>query len=401
MKKGYLSDYFVSVVAKRLSAVEADGLKSNQHEFNGIKEFKEMLGLEKRTFDTTFLYLSDKEEKNTSDLGSLTWYDARANHPTRSEYRLYYQSVSIFDEISEEDMLLICKSSNDTLYAIIVESQSTIEKQLCWLFNIEDEKLNRGIDSHLYEKNNSTQLDLVGRYILEELGIDITESLIEEDYLELLLKEFPSGFPATSIFSVFARKTSEIENSCDNSDDAILHWMEHEEILFRTLEKHGIVSQLKIGFEDTDHFISFSLSVHNRRKSRAGHAFENHLKQIFVDHDVSFSFNKKTELKSKPDFIFPGIKEYKDLEFSSSKLFMLAVKRTCKDRWRQILAEAQRISKKHLLTLEPSISFGQTSEMQSNNVQLVIPIKIQSTYTTQQQKDLISLRAHFNLKRNA
>ena len=42
---------------------------------------------------------------------------------------------------------------------------------------------------------------------------------------------------------------------------------------------------------------------------------------------------------------------------------MLAVKSTCKDRWRQILAEADRLPVKHLLTLEPGISVAQTDEM--------------------------------------
>ena len=42
---------------------------------------------------------------------------------------------------------------------------------------------------------------------------------------------------------------------------------------------------------------------------------------------------------------------------------MLAAKTSCKDRWRQVLAEADRIRTKHLLTLEPAISKIQTAEM--------------------------------------
>ncbi|HEW79849.1 MAG TPA: restriction endonuclease [Phycisphaerales bacterium] len=397
MKKGYLSDYFVSVSAKYLSAVEADGLRSNQHEFNGIKEFKEMLGSEKKTFDTTFLYLSYNEDKHISAQGKLTWYDARENHPTRSEYRLYYQSVSVFDEVNEGDLLLVCKREDNTLFVIISESGSTIENQICWLFNIENENLNKGLDFHIYEKNNTTKLNLVSKFILEELGIDVTDSLVEENYIDILLKEFPEGFPSTKAFSSFAKKTSEISNSKGKPDESILHWMEHEEVLFRTFEKYIIDDQLKKGFKDTERFISFSLSVQNRRKSRAGHAFENHLKQIFLDHKVSFSFNKKTELKCRPDFIFPGIEEYKDHEFPDNKLFMLAVKKTCKDRWRQILVEAQRIPKKHLLTLEPSISSSQTDEMKLQNVELVIPQEIQTTYSTEQQNDLISISEFISL----
>ena len=46
------------------------------------------------------------------------------------------------------------------------------------------------------------------------------------------------------------------------------------------------------------------------------------------------------------------------------------VKSTCKDRWRQVLTEADRIEKKYLFTLEAAISNNQTDEMQAKNVQL-------------------------------
>ena len=38
------------------------------------------------------------------------------------------------------------------------------------------------------------------------------------------------------------------------------------------------------------------------------------------------------------------------------------VKSTCKDRWRQVLSEADRIPNKHLFTLEAAISENQTSK---------------------------------------
>jgi hypothetical protein len=43
MKKGYLSQYFEGVAAKRLSSVEADILVSNQHEFQGVEQLKSIL----------------------------------------------------------------------------------------------------------------------------------------------------------------------------------------------------------------------------------------------------------------------------------------------------------------------------------------------------------------------
>lgn len=70
---------------------------------------------------------------------------------------------------------------------------------------------------------------------------------------------------------------------------------------------------------------------------------------------------------------------------------MLGSKSTSKDRWRQVLAEADRIAEKHLATLEPGISQNQTDEMQAKKVRLVIPRELHRTYKPTQQSWLLSL----------
>ncbi len=70
---------------------------------------------------------------------------------------------------------------------------------------------------------------------------------------------------------------------------------------------------------------------------------------------------------------------------------MLGVKSTCKDRWRQVLAEADRVEEKHLLTLEASISTSQTDEMKAKKLQLVLPTALHPSYTQEQQAWLMSL----------
>jgi len=67
------------------------------------------------------------------------------------------------------------------------------------------------------------------------------------------------------------------------------------------------------------------------------------------------------------------------------------------DRWRQVLNEAARIKSKHLLALEPGISDNQTDEMEGNNLQLVVPKSLHSSYSKNRQQwlfcveDLIKL----------
>lgn len=59
--------------------------------------------------------------------------------------------------------------------------------------------------------------------------------------------------------------------------------------------------------------------------------------------------------------------------FNPDKLVVLASKTTCKDRWRQILNEADRIRVKHLFTLQQGISKNQLEEMYRYGVCLVVP----------------------------
>ena len=72
---------------------------------------------------------------------------------------------------------------------------------------------------------------------------------------------------------------------------------------------------------------------------------------------------------------------------------MLAVKTTCKDRWRQILNEADRIKQKHLLTLQEGVSEGQFKEMSAAGVQLVVPAQLRNAYPSAIQSHLQTLES--------
>src|SRR6185312_2937979 len=161
-------------------------------------------------------------------------------------------------------------------------------------------------------------------------------------------------------------------------------------LLFRRLERRIVTERLRSGFSagagaDVDGFLNFSLSVQNRRKSRAGFALENHLEALFKACALRFDRGAETENRNRPDFLFPGAKEYHDAKFPAARLTMLGAKSTLKDRWRQVLPEAKRIAEKHLLTLEPGISENQTEQMQANRLQLVVPSRLHETFRASQR----------------
>ena len=127
------------------------------------------------------------------------------------------------------------------------------------------------------------------------------------------------------------------------------------------MERYLIQERLREGFitdnaVDVDAFIQFSLSVNNRRKSRAGLSFENHLEALFNSHRIRFSHTPITENRSKPDFIFPGIELYRDLNYPAEHLTMLGAKTTAKDRWRQVLETYTENQQRWLCSVEEFLS---------------------------------------------
>ena len=398
MKQGFLSEYFEGVAAKRLSAVEADQTRSNQHEYNATKKMLDFIGRpeEKTRIPARFLYLNDDDPEPITEDAYLTLYDSRKDQPHRSaEYRFYFPTTNVSINAAEGDLLVIAKRRDEGLLVIIAENGSSIARQIEWLFGFAElEHPGFSVKSEL--ETEQDRIEFASRFILENIGIAVETT--ETTFLDDMLSRFKGTFPKTRDFSFYARSTlSDIEPK-EDPDAALMAWMEREEILFRTLERHLIADRLSKGFSfeageevDVDGFLSFSLSVQNRRKSRVGLALENHLETLFEANGIIYTRAAITENNSKPDFIFPRIEDYRNPDFNTARLTMLGVKSTCKDRWRQVLAEADRIPEKHLLTLETSISTQQTDQMRERSLRLVLPRSLHSTYTVEQRSWLMDV----------
>lgn len=404
MKPGYLSEYFEGVAAKRLSAVEADETRSNQHEYHATKKMQVFLGspAEKTRIPARFLYLSDDDPDPIVEDAFLTLYNCRKDKPRAPEYHLYFPTTNVSLNASEGDLLVIAKKNDGGLLVIIAENGSSIAKQIEWLFGFIN-LAHPGFSVKSELETEQDRIEFASRFILENIGIAVEAS--EESYLDDMLARFAGRFPTTREFSSYARSTLKELSPQEQPDLVLMAWMEREEILFRTLERYLIADRLSQGFTgqksvelvDVDGFLSFSLSVQNRRKSRIGLALENHLELLFLENGLRYTRTAVTENKAKPDFLFPGVSEYHNPSFHSLKLTMLGVKSTCKDRWRQVLAEADRIDDKHLLTLETAISTNQTDEMAAKRLQLIVPRSLHQTYTLHQQAWLMDVEAFIGL----
>jgi hypothetical protein len=373
------------VAGKRLAAVDLPHHGSNQHEINGSRQLREAFGLERIEGRIRWIRLSDEEGIAAESTGDFTWYDAREAHPSRSEHRFYYDANSLLSEAEPGDLIILARLEGHApgLLGFIVPAGSTLETQLCWLFGLDPERLDQFVvpdPRTLAERSARVE----ATEIVEALGLMRTEARPPTSDLDLVRRRFGEAFPSTAEMSAFAREQAPADPVAD-PDEALLTWLEREEALFRALEEYLVLRKLDEGFAGVDDFISFSLSVQNRRKSRMGWAFENHLRAVFDACEVSYSYQAVTENNARPDFLFPSIEAYRDPSFPTESLRMLGAKSTCKDRWRQVLSEAERISEKHLCTLEPGISTAQTDEMRSQGVLLVIPARLMDSFTPAQR----------------
>lgn len=389
-----LSQYFSIVAMKRLVAGElpldlAKGRRSTQHEFNSTKEMTQLLGAERiEGKETMYIFLSDVESESISEAGYFSFYNSREGKPRTPEYRIYYSSRNaVVDKANEGDLLFLGRTKDDKEIFIIAEAGSTAEQQILWLFGAQISSPEFQFIELSEEKKN---LGFVEKHILEAIGIVVVDE--KEDFLDEMIKRFKGDFPDKLTFSKYARSKVKDANAIEDPDDAVVKWWGMEYELFKTLEKYIITKRLELGFgKNVEEFLKYSLSAHQRRKSRAGGAFENHLEETFVQHNLKFT-PQAVLGKAKPDFIFPGEIFYNDPNFDKELLTMLGAKTTAKERWKQLIPET-RIEPKHFITLEPSISTNQTNDMAEKKIQLIVPVSILSSYKEQQRKSIITLKA--------
>lgn len=225
------------------------------------------------------------------------------------------------------------------------------------------------------------------------------EFIAIQKFIDSITVDHKISFPDSYTMSKTAR---DIENAVYNHrelirvnpDKKIIDWTEQEYRLFREIEQFTYGSVIRNGFKDMESFVELANQVLNRRKSRAGKSLEHHISAIFDGNSIAYEEQVITEGKKKPDFIFPSGQAYHDNSFPTDKLVSLASKTTCKDRWRQILNEADRLrgKNKFLLTLQQGISTAQIEEMTAEKVVLVVPKQYISSYPKEQQEKIWTVK---------
>lgn len=223
-------------------------------------------------------------------------------------------------------------------------------------------------------------------------GLVHSPSMPGDDFLDaspddcnLTPDQFPAawrgGFPAgEELVAKAVERLVELRSGSVAADIRLLKRRDCEFALFRALEAFHILPVVKAGFDNVDAFVSFANAATNRRKSRSGRSLELQAEAIFREEHLPHSRGQTTEGNKRPDFLFPSAEAYHSSRFPAERLRTLAAKTTCKDRWRQILNEADRIPNRFLLTLQEGVSVNQWQEMDAHRVVLVVPSQLHEKF---------------------
>jgi hypothetical protein len=404
MKWGAFSELFVGIAWKRLTATEVDPKVSNGHEFQGVATFRKLFDTdERRRFDSTYMLLGNDDEPKLTIRSFAQWYDSREKQPHRGpEWRLYYpaEAGQIQSRMRPGDLMVLALTRTGELVVLLARAASTREAQLQVLFGLGDPK--EAMQSRRF--GSDAAISFISTAILEDLGLasPMPEQSGDGAIVMALAEEFsrlyPSALPRGKDVSLRIQSSIIDVDPVADPDGTLVRWIEGEEALFRRWEDGLIARRLERGFtsgatHDVQGFRDFSMSIRQSRVSRAGGALQLHTDRILRANSIRFEAQATTENGERPDFLFPSAAKYHDPTYPTSSLRMLAVKFTARDRWRQVLNEAERVASKHLLTLEAAISLPQLRAMRSSQLQPVVPKPYLHLYPSQSATLLTTLAA--------
>src|ERR1051325_6594163 len=115
----------------------------------------------------------------------------------------------------------------------------------------------------------------------------------------------------------------------------------------------------------------FFLGLTQGRRPRAGKAFEYLIKELFVR--LHYPFSSQPIINGQPDFLLPSVEHF---ERFAADCIIFTVKRTLRERWRQIVTEGTRGLGFFLATIDENVAERDLTEMLRSRVTLVVPERI-------------------------
>lgn len=324
-----------------------------------------------------YLFSPNPPEKgvNRDHLVTVTWPDGRITNSTvkwygnksRFEFRITgfgrdfpYRT---FDNLG--DLLVLIPKNINEFFAYVLDIGEDID-----------------------EIQNVLGVSIIQTWAVYEEGKAQEET--EDVCLNKQFREIAQGmdeFPQVRIFSRLVRDAilDCVPRFIDiKADTQLIRLVQEEYTLYKMVERKIYQPEIQRLFTSIDDFLKTAQSILQARKSRAGRSLENHVEYLLVQSGIPHQMRPTVD-NTVPDVIIPNKAAYDDLAYPREKLFILGIKTTCKDRWRQVLKEAPKIERKHILTLQSGITLTQLTEMESSNVTLIVPESLHKEYPAEKR----------------
>lgn len=354
----------VRVFMKRLVEVEVNPQRSNQHEFNaGV--LRRELGFQgdPTRGHVEFLFYNSDQAEPVAVRESYTLYDARRDTPQRTEWRMYYTNLGVAAHARVDDLMLLFRpdSGSTDLIAVIARRGTTVERALAkQLAGCAPEELGES----LFVDSRNIDADTC-RLLLRSLespvsAAEITDVAIRSNPL-FQHSVAHRVMPTTGEMAGAAQQIIADLGVTASEPDAFMQMaLKAETALFMSIERELGSRQLAkvIGERQLDFgsVMDICTSFSQRRRSRRGRSLENHFRFLLEDLEIRHSFQCTTERGRTPDFIFPSCEDYHDPGYPSDLLRMVGCKTVVRERHTQWLEEADRVSLKYALCVDPDLS---------------------------------------------
>lgn len=289
---------------------------------------------------------------------AITWYGQK----TRREYRStrFGRGFPYLTRDSVGDLLILIPVAPESFRAFLLDREEDVQ-----------------------ELEASLGLQVTQSWAVYQNGApqeETEDECVERHFRTFVqaLTDFPSG-------DVFSAETQKALEECvrgfrdEDLDSSVARLIESEYRLFRLAERALCTAEVHRLFRDIDDFLKTAATIMNRRKSRAGRSLENHVSALLrrsgIPHEV-----RPEAIEGRPDIVIPDTAKYFRFNNQQENVFVIGVKTTCKDRWRQVLNEARRAPRKYIFTIQPGISEPQLREMHEANVSLIVPNHLHREY---------------------
>jgi restriction endonuclease EcoRII-like protein len=362
----------MQLAVKRLSAVEVDPTRSNQHELNATVLMRQLdFPPERKSGPLTLVMYSGDEAPETFE-GGYTFSNVREGKPRAPEYHMYYTSAALPPRAKPGDLLVIFREpGSDELRGVIAAAGTQTEEELLdgLLLNIDAQDMSLKYANAAVSKAQAVT-------VASALGaMPTTFSATSHPVFASAVAA--GTLPATAVMAQAGEELVAASGMTITDPDVRLEAMlaAETELFFAIRDRTG-KERLEALTASGASFAAIELFFLKRSqsaKSRRGTSLMLHFGSLLTVEGIQFTPECNTGKPPPADFMIPSCDAYNDSTFPDARLRMVSAKSTLKERWTEVIPEAGRIDEKYLVTLDKKLTDAVIRAMRDEKVRPFMP----------------------------